>query len=60
MILLTKLSAVLWMLDVDFLRSTGKIYTVALVALVVWIAVLIYLIRLEKWVKSLEDQIKSK
>ncbi|MDZ4709513.1 MAG: hypothetical protein SH818_14030 [Saprospiraceae bacterium] len=60
MILLSKLSAVIWMLDVDFLRSTGKIYTVALVALVVWIAVLVYLLRLEKWVKSIEDQIKSK
>jgi CcmD family protein len=48
-----------WLLDIDFLRSTGKIYTVALVALVVWLAVLFYLIRLEKKVKSLEDQINK-
>ncbi len=40
----------------DFLRSTGKIYTVALVALVIWLLVLVYLIRLEKKLKNIEDQ----
>ncbi len=40
----------------DFLRSTGKIYTVALVALVIWLLVLFYLIRLEKKLKKIEDQ----
>lgn len=39
-----------------FLRSTGKIYTVALVALVIWLLVLFYLIRLEKKLKKIEDQ----
>lgn len=47
------------LLEVDFLRSTGKIYTVAIVALIVWVAVLVYLIRLEKWAKSMEDQMKN-
>lgn len=40
----------------DFLRSTGKIYTVAVVALVIWLLVLFYLIRLEKKLKNIEDQ----
>lgn len=40
----------------DFLRSTGKIYTVALVALVIWLLVLFYLIRLERKLKKIEDQ----
>ena len=40
----------------DFLRSTGKIYTVAVVALVIWLLVLVYLIRLEKKLKNIEDQ----
>jgi CcmD family protein len=40
----------------DFLRSTGKIYTVAVVALVIWLLVLFYLIRLEKKLKKIEDQ----
>ena len=44
------------MQDADFFRSTGKIYTVALVALVIWLLVLFYLIRLEKKLKSIEDQ----
>ncbi len=47
------------LLDSDFLRSTGKIYSVALVALVIWIGILFYLISLDKKLKKLEDQIKE-
>lgn len=54
--LLLNLVYSIWLSDVDFLRSTGKIYTVAIVAFIVWFTVLIYLIRLEKRVKSMEDQ----
>lgn len=49
----------LLMQDADFFRSTGKIYTVAVVALVIWLLVLFYLIRLEKKLKSIEDQMTN-
>jgi CcmD family protein len=51
-------SFILWLADADFLRSTGKIYTVALVALVIWLTILFYLIRLEKKIKNIEDRLK--
>ena len=46
------------LLQSDFLRSTGKIYTVALVALVVWFGILWYLLRLDRKLKRIEDQMK--
>lgn len=42
--------------ETDFLRSIGKIYSVALVSLIVWIGIVIFLVRLEKKVKKIEDQ----
>ncbi|MEP7322490.1 MAG: CcmD family protein [Saprospiraceae bacterium] len=45
-------------IDNDFLRSTGKIYVVALVSLLVWIGIIWYLIRLEKRLKEIDDQTK--
>ena len=46
------------LVETDFLRSIGKIYVVALVSLIVWAGIIIYLIRLERKVKKLEDQMK--
>jgi CcmD family protein len=46
------------LLDNDFLRSTGKIYVVALVSLLVWTGIIWYLIRLEKRLKEMDDQMK--
>lgn len=45
-------------IDNDFLRSTGKIYVVALVSLLVWVGIIWYLIRLEKRLKEIDDQMK--
>lgn len=44
------------LVEADFMRSIGKIYVVTAVCLVVWIGIAYYLIRLEKKIKSLEDQ----
>ena len=55
---LANFSFILWLAGADFLRSTGKIYTVALVALVIWLTILFYLIRLEKKIKNIEDRLK--
>ncbi|MEP7268501.1 MAG: CcmD family protein [Saprospiraceae bacterium] len=43
----------------DFLRSIGKIYVVAIVSLIVWFGVAWYLLRLERKLKDVENQIKS-
>jgi CcmD family protein len=48
-----------WFLfQADFFRSMGKIYTVVAVTFVIWIGIVIYLFRLEKKIKKLEDQMK--
>lgn len=56
--IITIFSFILGLAEADFLRSTGKIYTVALVALVIWLTILFYLIRLEKKIKNIEDRLK--
>lgn len=44
---------------VDFLRNTGKIYSVVALVLVVFIGMIIYLIRLDKKLTKLENQINN-
>jgi CcmD family protein len=45
--------------SVDFLRSTGKIYTVVIVIAVIFIGIVIYLYRLDHKLTKLENQIKN-
>lgn len=44
---------------VDFLRSTGKIYAVVAVVLVVFIGLVLYLFRLDRKISKLEKQITN-
>jgi di/tricarboxylate transporter len=43
----------------DFFRSTGKIYTVLGVVVLLFIVLIIYLIRLEKKISKIEKQIND-
>lgn len=44
---------------VDFLRSTGKIYSVVAVIVAIFIGLVLYLYRLDKKLTNLENQIKD-
>ena len=44
---------------VDFLRNTGKIYSVVTLVLIVFIGMIIFLIRLDKKLTKLENQINN-
>lgn len=43
----------------DFIRSTGKIYAVVGVLLLIFIGITIYMIRLDKRLKEVEDKINK-
>ncbi len=43
--------------QVDFMRSTGKIYVVVAVILVILLGLFVYLIRMDKNLTKLENQI---
>lgn len=43
----------------DFLRSTGKIYSVVLVILIIFIGIIAYLYRLDNKLTKLENHIKN-
>jgi len=43
----------------DFMRSTGKIYVVAAVCLVILLAILVYLVRLDNRIKKIENRQSS-
>ncbi len=43
----------------DFFRSTGKIYTVLGVVVILFLVLIIYLIRLEKKISKIEKQIND-
>ena len=43
----------------DFLRSTGKIYSVVAVILVIFVGIVIFLYRLDNKLTKLENQIKN-
>lgn len=44
---------------VDFLRSTGKIYSVVAVVVAIFLGIIFYLYRLDKKLTNLENQIKD-
>ncbi len=43
----------------DFLRSTGKIYSVVAVILVIFIGIVVFMFRLDNKLTKLEKQIKN-
>lgn len=45
--------------SIDFLRSTGKIYTVVIVILIIFTGIVIYLYRIDSKLTKLENQIKN-
>lgn len=45
--------------SIDFLRSTGKIYTVVIIILIIFIGIIIYLYRIDSKLTKLENQIKN-
>ncbi|MBK9736109.1 MAG: CcmD family protein [Saprospiraceae bacterium] len=45
--------------SVDFLRSTGKIYSVVLVIAIIFLGITIFLYRLDRKLTKLENQIKN-
>ncbi|MFZ1748892.1 MAG: CcmD family protein [Saprospiraceae bacterium] len=45
--------------DIDFLRSTGKIYSVVVVIAIIFIGIMIFLFRLDNKLTKLEKQIKN-
>jgi hypothetical protein len=45
--------------SVDFLRSTGKIYSVVLVIALIFLGILTFLYRLDRKLTKLENQIKN-
>lgn len=58
-LLLLPLTFLLAQNDQDFMRSTGKIYVVLAVVLTIFLGIIIYLIRLDRKLTKLEDQIKN-
>ena len=53
-----------WLNDIsaqslDFLRSTGKIYSVVVVILVIFLGIVLFLFRLDNKLTKLEKQIKN-
>lgn len=45
--------------NLDFLRSTGKIYSVVAVIMVIFVGIVIFLYRLDNKLTKLEKQIKN-
>lgn len=45
--------------NLDFLRSTGKIYSVVAVIMVIFVGIVIFLCRLDNKLTKLEKQIKN-
>lgn len=45
--------------SLDFLRSTGKIYSVVAVILVIFIGIVVFMFRLDNKLTKLEKQIKN-
>lgn len=43
----------------DFMRSIGKIYAVVFVVLIIFIAIIFFMIRLERKINKLEKQIHN-
>ena len=45
--------------NLDFLRSTGKIYTVVAVIVILFIGIVLYLYRIDNKLTKLENQLKN-
>lgn len=45
--------------NLDFLRSTGKIYSVVAVICVLFLGIVLYLLRLDKKIKNLEEKFNN-
>ncbi|MBK9151845.1 MAG: CcmD family protein [Saprospiraceae bacterium] len=45
--------------DTDFLRSTGKIYSVVIVICILFLGIIIFLFRLDRKLTKLENQINN-
>ncbi len=45
--------------DTDFMRSMGKMYVVVAVIAAIFLGIVVYLIRLDRKLTKLEDQIKN-
>ncbi len=45
--------------SLDFLRSTGKIYSVFAVIIAIFIGIIIFIIRLDKKLTKIENQIEN-
>ncbi len=45
--------------DTDFMRSMGKMYVVVAVIVTIFLGIVIYLIRLDRKLTKLEDQINN-
>ncbi len=45
--------------DTDFLRSTGKIYTVVAVIAILFLGIMYFIFRLDKKITEIEKQIKE-
>jgi CcmD family protein len=58
-LLLFPFSFLLAQQDTDFMRSMGKMYVVVAVIAVIFLGIVIYLIRLDRKLTKLEDQIKN-
>ena len=53
-------SALIWLSTMDdFMRSTGKIYVVVGVLLIIFIGILAFLFRLEQKIKHLEKKLED-
>ncbi len=63
MILLMAISSPAWILcqdqSLDYYRNVGKIYVVVGVIILVFLGIVMYLIRLEKKIKKLEDSLNQ-
>lgn len=57
--LLLPLTFLLAQQDTDFMRSMGKMHVVVAVILTLFLGIVIYLIRLDRKLTKLEDQIKN-
>jgi CcmD family protein len=58
-LLVLPLTLLLAQQDTDFMRSMGKMYVVVAVIVAIFLGIIIYLIRLDRKLTKLEDQIKN-
>ena len=59
LLLVLPLTFLLAQQDTDFMRSMGKMYVVVAVIAAIFLGIVVYLIRLDRKLTKLEDQIKN-